>query len=794
MQPIVVKDAANPFIEPSTVSSFPDVRAPSESLIKAAPIEIARNEEEPHPEVEPSSEGQAQQDTDVRLAEPVAPVRVPPAPLQSPGGSTRNRKRSNEDTQLNSTPHVDDTTTKTTAFGKSPAEVLVSAGLEAQPPACSILPASTEVEVEVQVQQHGETIIIRNNESSATLSLTDKEATLQASNGLDQKHVTNDDYSVPVKDDDIARAAPTSPKTAMGTSTKSSFSPSAVTFAALPTRDLPRGRSIGTSKHQRMTSHLVESTVPEALPTIKTPGPPPTAFPRPSENSAAASKALRDSKSGGTGAGSSWISRKVLAGSGGEDLRKSVAASKRPSIFDHAMEEESDQEADELDDRKQGVSRASEAPANAQRFSIASKTPQPQHQRQTLGPSTISRPTEQPPSNLSKMIADLQERRAVATFNASVSRATIPSLQLGRGAQGIASMGISSGLLGRAALQASLERTRSAEGPAVAAALDVFDEKSNVGLKQSPDAGVLAVTNALPGPSTTEELNEAVDEILRKISTERQMQDQEPPSVTPNRPIEVMVHESIQQGNGGAATLSTPRTSSTRAEEREVEELTKRTNALSVGTRASDKFDVPQPKRSPVTEPSSPAISAKSSTKVGQPPASDPQSTTPTNSPPRILIYRSSDGRQKSLGDAQVSPPAEGPRENAKPLQGVKAPHEKPKLADETPKTHPLPSKPTSQSAVPKGLSQSTALSVESDESENSESEEERGDKRFDEDEILADEVAKLGKPLHLNTAARASIVEDSDSDESIEEVESNESRAPVSISQYRCRDTNESL
>jgi hypothetical protein len=54
-----------------------------------------------------------------------------------------------------------------------------------------------------------------------------------------------------------------------------------------------------------------------------------TAFPRPSENGAAASKALRDSKTGGAGAGSSWI---LLA-----MLRVSYSQPNAKSTFDVSM-------------------------------------------------------------------------------------------------------------------------------------------------------------------------------------------------------------------------------------------------------------------------------------------------------------------------------------------------------------------------------------------------------------------------------------------------------------------------
>lgn len=799
MQPIVGKDVSNPFIEPQDISASRAISSVLPTIGSAIGVALtARNKDrdDVEPVREPSADlQQPHQVTDAPSEKVTTPAGIPSS-VRCSESSDRSRDRNppKEDTLSRSAPHDETSGTKPhapphlEAEGSSLQESFTSEGLEAQ--------------IEVRIQQHDKTAMTQEAETLTVKSSRSQEpvAPSHVSDDIAQKAVPNDDYSIPIKDD-IASAVPTSPKTALGTTAKNSFSPSAVTFAALPTRDLPRGRSIGTSKHQRMTSHLVESTVPEALPAVKTPGPPPTtAFPRPSENNAAASKALRDSKSGAAGAGSSWISRKVLAGSGGEDLRKSVAASKRPSIFDRAMEEESDQEADELDDRKQGASRVSEAPLTAQRFSIASKTPQPQHARQTLGPSTLARP-EQPPTNLSKMIADLQERRAVATFNASVTRATIPSLQLGRGAQGIAGMGISSGLLGRAALQASLERSRGVESPAIASAADVFDEKSSVTTKPlTTDAQLLQPgANAQSGPSTTEELNEAVDEILRKISTERQMHDQES-SATPQRPIdEDTVPElgpsiSARQDVDGDTTPTIPltaRTSSTRAEEQEVEELTKRTNALSVGTRPSDRTEIlgrPAAK-SPAIVADNPAHLSGNFVKEDVQPR-PAQSTTPTNSPPRALIYRSSGGH-KSFREAEVVLPAQpATRTDTKPIREVvTAPRERPEAVDETPGTthpRPLPLKPVGQqSAPPKGLSQSQALSVDSEESESSDSEEEKGDKRFDEAEVLADEVARLAKPLHLSSTPKAPIeqAEDCDSDVSVEEVESNGSRAPVSSS-----------
>lgn len=805
MQPIVVKDASNPFFEPQNISPLRptySVRPTTEPAIGAALTERNNDSKDVLPTREPSADlQQLHQVTDAPSEKVTAPVGITPSARRSESSDrSRNRNPPKADNPSRSTPHDEKSGTESSASLNLRASGPSNLGAEGSSLRKSSISEEPEVQVEKQIQQRGETVIGQEPERLAETSSANQKTDPPSSGSDDapQKAISNDDYSIPIKDD-IAPAVPTSPRTALGTSAKNSFSPSAVTFAALPTRDLPRGRSIGPSKHQRMTSHLVESTVPEALPALKTPGPPPsTAFPRPSENNAAASKALRDSKTGAAGAGSSWISRKVLAGSGGEDLRKSVAASKRPSIFDRAMEEESDQEADELEDRKHGAPRASEAPLTAQRFSIASKTPQPQHARQTLGPSTLARP-EQPPTNLSKMIADLQERRAVATFNASVTRATIPSLQLGRGAQGIAGMGISSGLLGRAALQASLERSRGAESPATATAADVFDEKSSVATKPlATDAQLLQPgANAQSGPSTTEELNEAVDEILRKISTERQMQDQES-SATPQRPTdedtvpELVPSISARQEVDGAtrSTIpSTARTSSTRAEEQEVEELTKRTNALSVGTRASDRIDILRrpAAKSPAIVADSPAHLSGNFVKEDVQPR-PAQSTTPTNSPPRAVIYRSS-GDKQSIREAEVAPPVQpAARTDAKLIREVvTAPRERPEATEETPRTthpRPLPLKTVGQHGVPpKGLSQSQALSVSSEESESSDSEEEKGDKRFDEAEVLADEVAKLAKPLHLSSTPKAPVeqAEDCDSDSSVEEVESNGSRAPVS-------------
>lgn len=684
----------------------------------------------------------------------------------------------------------------------------------------SAVTGTTLLAVETQIQHDQATMSL--SESKDLVSAQDEEIVKTPSGDTDaiqQETKPTDDYSIPVKDDDVIPEVPTSPKTTMGTSAKSVFSPSAVTFAALPTRDLQRGRSIGASKHARMTSHLVESVVPEVQAAVKTPGPATTvALPRPSENKATVSKAARDSKSGGTGAGSSWISRKVLAGSGGEDLRKSLAASKRPSTMDHAMGEESDKEADELDDYpKRLVARASEAPAPAQRFSIASKTPQaPPQSRQTLGASTMTRPVEPPQTNLSKMIADLQERRAVATFSASVTRATLPSLQLGRGAQGIAAMGISSGLLGRAALQASLDRSRTADSQTPQAdTFDVFDENPYGTPKLSAPKSIPANAAGVQGePSTTEELNQAVDEILRKISTERQMQqvpDVAPVTINTNNadpePASTLPTVELTDGKSIVSpTLLMPRISKTRADEEEVEELTKRTNAMSVVSRES----VSRGTAPPVIDiqGSTTARASQAFQTGGYALEEPPASTTPVNSPPRVL-YRASQGQPKPIQLSEV-PPKPMRTESIVPVKQkyeTTASAVKPVYVDK-----PLPPKTQEQqgsvtasrlATTQRGLSQSQAVSIDSDESEESTGEsvfeDALGDKRFDEEEVLADEVAKLAMPLRLDSGEKSfkSAVHsgkssknavDSESDtSSVEEVESNgtTSRAPVSLTSY---------
>jgi hypothetical protein len=827
--PIVVKDTANPFIEPTSVpSSTEPISIPSSSKPSSKVAQTSNVTIQLKPPLQSSRQPsrkihlEPQQQSDPSAKKVV--VKGDAAPTTRWKGDTghsaipdKAEKQCTGEETIRSLPtlhtvspdlasitptarYIQEEQSKDVDHLATPTQT--AAGVTTTPAPEMALPA-----VEIQIQHDQETMSLP--EFKDMVSAQDGKSTkvtLEDTTEVQQETQPTDDYSVPLKDDDVTPEPPSSPRTTMGTSVKSVFSPSAVTFAALPTRDLPRGRSLGASKHQRMTSHLLESTVPEVEATVKTPGPAPSlAFPRPSENKAAVSKAARDSKSGGTGAGSSWISRKVLAGSGGEDLRKSLAASKRPSTIAHAMDDESDKEADELDDHpKQLVARASEAPAPAQRFSIASKTPQAPHQsRQTLGASTISRPVEQSQTNLSKMIADLQERRAVATFNASVTRATLPSLQLGRGAQGIAAMGISSGLLGRAALQASLDRSRTADSqmPQVDA-FDVFDEKPDDTPKSSaPKSMPVNATGGQGEPSTTEELNQAVDEILRKISTERQMQ--QVPEVTsvavenakantylPStlQAVEISNNESTK-----SITPTVPRISRTRAEEQEVEELTKRTNAMSVTSRESAGL---------VTPAGNKALSPKKTRTVAEPlptetaeyvPEEPPVSTTPVNSPPKVL-YRTSHG-QTMPPQSSEAPPKPVRHESAAPMK------QKPEVivnaAKPIPATKHLPSKTRDQQqpvnnvvAAPRGLSQSQAVSIDSDESDDSMDEsvfeDALGDKRFDEDEVLADEVAKLAKPLRLNSAEQSSRHEvvDSDSDtDSVEEVESNgtASRAPVS-------------
>jgi hypothetical protein len=394
------------------------------------------------------------------------------------------------------------------------------------------------------------------------------------------------------------------------------------------------------------------------------------------------------------------------------------------------------------------------------------------------------------------MIADLQERRAVASFNASVTRATLPSLQLGRGAQGIAAMGISSGLLGRAALQASLDRTRNADSQTPQAdTFDVFDEKPHDTPKSSaPDS--LSVKHDTGGthaePSTTEELNQAVDEILRKISTERQML-----SNAEEAPLEINNAEGIHLGSPLPAkavfetrstTPTIPRTSSTRAEEQEVEELTKRTHAMSFTVRESEGLIMPGGYNAVESAESTTALEESLPLEhVERTHKEVPASTTPVNSPPKVLVYRSSQGQPIRPQSPRM--PTKQVRHDSTVRMNHRSEME---MTDGASKTvsvaKPLPPKTREQQSSPrnklasahKGLSQSQALSV------GSEFEDAIGDKRFNEDEILADEVAKLAKPLRLNSAEKGSIHEmvDSDSDTvSVEEVETNGATARVPVS-----------
>lgn len=837
--PIIVKDTANPFIAPTAIPSPTEqkvIPSSSKSSSKAAqkPNEPIQLEQALPSSKQPSRKDQQshmqQSNVSVKKSSVERQAEITTAPVE------RETARDFAPDQMETRRKEEDTIRSAPAPGVIPSEINPSAKAvlnatpihqerdEAVQESAKSTPAVTSLNlgstsettppaVEVQIQHEQATMSLPEfRDSVATGGEQDADVPSENVDMVQQETNPTDDYSVPLKDDDVTLQLPSSPKTTMGTSAKSVFSPSAVTFAALPTRDLQRGRSIGASKHARMTSHLVESTVPEVQATVKTPGPATTvALPQPSETKGAISKAARDSKSGGTGAGSSWISRKVLAGSGGEDLRKSLAASKRPSTMHHAMDEESDKEADELDDHpRQLVARASEAPVPVQRFSIASKTPQPpQQSRQTLGASAISRPVEPSQTNLSKMIADLQERRAVATFNASVTRATLPSLQLGRGAQGIAAMGISSGLLGRAALQASLDRSRTADsqGPQ-ADTFDVFDENPYGTPKSSALKSTMANAARAQGePSTTEELNQAVDEILRKISTERQMQqapDVEPVTMNSDKAdtelaSTLQAREPSVRKASESTTPMMPRISKTRAEEQEVEELTKRTNAMSVTSRESAGRDAASllglaRQQNITVSKESEAIEI-----VEYTPEKVPASTTPVNSPPK-MIYRASHGRSIPTQILEA-PPKPARAEETAPIQqrqATTASGPKPASA-----AKPLPSK-TQERQVSKsvnkfptaqgGLSQSQAVSIDSDESDDSMDEsvfeDALGDKRFDEDEVLADEVAKLAKPLHLNSAEQSSRqpIEDSDSDTaSVQEIESNDagSRAPVSASPY---------
>ncbi|KAJ9122721.1 hypothetical protein QFC24_004150 [Naganishia onofrii] len=868
-QPIVIKDASNPFVE-TTIQSLPVSVAAGSSSNKAIILSVPRDDPSNRDRTQPSI-SQLSQKHHIRTSradEPeiamhyVTQQTAVVTSLLRPETSTKDASIHSariESSEINTVPekkdleHTRNTTPDELDSRSSLPSVTPKLGEEtddensdiAQPMslAQSARPEGQAAVVTASQDIQGSASPVQaNNAVKTSLSVksqavnTDTEdfkASQQSSSASATGEAQTTDYSVPLKDVDILLLQPSSPTGLSTTASKSPFSPSAVTFAALPTRDLPRGRSIGATKHQRMTSHMMESTVPE-IQAVNTPGPIATStYQAPKEHASAASKAARDSKSGGTGAGSSWISRKVLAGSGAEDLRKSLAVSKRPSTADPLREDETDDEADEVQEIvKRGTARASEAVTGQQRFSLASKTPQPlAHTRQTLGASTMSRPTansiatpfvDQPQSNLSKMIADLQEKRAVASFNASVTRATLPSLQLGRGAQGIATMGISSGLLGRSAIQSSLDRAKvqNSQAAAPSESLDVFDERpkdlarpSDVDLENTPMKDVQAGCSV--HPSTTEELNQAVDEILRKISTEREM------AQVQEIQLEVPSAEDLKD-DGAEETLSlasarlqvkTPtsvgpntmsRTASVRAEEQEVEELTKRTHTLSINSREilrQDSVGRNMPGSSSIptsTVNSVEKVTVKRPVEEDTKPESDdiPVSTTPVNSPPRLGLYRPSLAHilpppKPNLAKLSITQNTAAPRERATPQPTVSGSSKavfvsKPSSAQTRQQpANLLQQKPTDSQ---NGLSRSQAVAIDEEDSDSSvddsESEDMIGHKRFDDKEDLAEEVARLAKPLNLSDRSKhaAEYDESSDSDaESVEEVGSNgtDSRAP---------------
>lgn len=227
------------------------------------------------------------------------------------------------------------------------------------------------------------------------------------------------EFDIPLRDDSDTPAK--TPAAATAADPKTVFSPSSLTFAALPARDPIRGRSIGASKHHRLTiaanataAQEKDATAAAASAADTPPLAAVTGEPTPAAAPAAAgpSTQARSAK-----VRSSWLRHAIAAAGGEEGLRKSVAASvvmQTNKAADVAKEEAA---------RGAAVEQPKAAPLPA----IA--VPKPPTQRFTLLPGSKPAaaaaqpppaPVEQPAaaalpqSNLSRMIASLQEKKAAA--------------------------------------------------------------------------------------------------------------------------------------------------------------------------------------------------------------------------------------------------------------------------------------------------------------------------------------------------------------------------------------------
>lgn len=220
------------------------------------------------------------------------------------------------------------------------------------------------------------------------------------------------EFDIPLRDesDTPARTPAVEPKTV--------FSPSSLTFAALPARDPLRGRSIGASKHHRLTLATNAAQEKDAAPVEG-----PVASIVESAPVAGPSTQARSAK-----VRSSWLRHAIAAAGGEEGLRKSVAASVVMQTKAEAKEE---------------APRSAEVPSSVP----STLAPKPPAQRFTLlpgskpvqaqAPAPVEQPANLPQSNLSRMIATLQEKKAAAAASqparAPATAATGSMLEVGLG-------------------------------------------------------------------------------------------------------------------------------------------------------------------------------------------------------------------------------------------------------------------------------------------------------------------------------------------------------------------------
>jgi hypothetical protein len=253
---------------------------------------------------------------------------------------------------------------------------------------------------------------------------------------------------------------------------KAIFSPSSVAFAALPSRDPLRGKSLGGQKRLTTVGKSPSDKQAEAvkhvqsirgevaslpMPSTQAPisaalaTPAPVSL-RPLAISAADSQkkpAPAQNSQSGPGVRSSWL-RQAMANAGGEQgMRKSMAgnALRKKSEFGHDPEEE-DEEEENKDEQAEGPDRKG-LPSHSGR-QILDNQPGSKHSNHALTTALGQSTAENiPQSKLARMIADLEEKKAAASLAVSTSRTTLGSVPQ-------ATNGLTSNMLGWNPLRSTL--------------------------------------------------------------------------------------------------------------------------------------------------------------------------------------------------------------------------------------------------------------------------------------------------------------------------------------------------